>query len=287
MKLRLLGVNVTFHWSLMLIVLMTVYGVVQHTQARIGYGLGVLCGVLCASVVLFSILFHEFAHILVGRRFGVRFSNIILFALGGAAKMDNEIPNAKSEFWMALAGPVSSVALFGATYPLLAHTTPYGFWFTLVSYASIINLVMAVSNMLPFLPLDGGRILRSVLWFGKDHLSATTIASMIGQAGGAVFIFMGILAAFGETVPLVGSRIGGIMFALVGAFIASGAKRELEIAKLPSVVRELKRLTDAWEVADYNNDCVVSDKCQEQIDQFYRGLSVLDRQMLEDHKGAL
>ncbi len=181
-----------------------------------------LMGAIGTIGLFFSILFHEFSHSLVARRFGIPIKGITLFIFGGVAHMEEEPPNAKSEFFMAIAGPLSSYFLAIIFY-LLSGLEWEGSIAQLLeaefSYLAFINTVLATFNLIPGFPLDGGRVLRSALWYWKKDLRlATKIASQIGSGFGVILILMGILSL------LTGNIIGGIWWTLIGLFLKNASE---------------------------------------------------------------
>ena len=114
-----------------------------------------------------SIVFHEFCHSIVAKRFGIPMNGITLFIFGGVAEMNDEPPSAKSEFLMAIAGPISSVILAGVFFlfykagKAISWPDPVN---GVLAYLAWLNLILAGFNMIPAFPLDGGRVLRSILW---------------------------------------------------------------------------------------------------------------------------
>lgn len=179
-------------------------------------------GVAGALGLFASIVFHEFCHSLVARKFGMAMKGITLFIFGGVAEMGDEPPTARAEFFMALAGPVSSIFLSGVFYWLYMAGLS-GDWAEpvngVVRYLSWINALLAAFNLLPAFPLDGGRILRSILWGVKQDLPwATRISAGIGSAFGMILIFLGIISV------LQGNVIGGIWMGLIGMFLRGAAQ---------------------------------------------------------------
>ena len=168
-----------------------------------------------------SIVFHELCHSLVARRFGLPMRGITLFIFGGVAEMDDEPPSPKAEFFMAIAGPASSIllGLFGYTV-----ITAGGSWLPapvvgVLEYLMAINFVLAGFNLVPAFPLDGGRVLRSALWQWKKNFRwATRIASKLGSFFGTALIFLGILNV------LRGNVIGGIWQFMIGLFLGNAAR---------------------------------------------------------------
>jgi len=181
-----------------------------------------IMGVVGAIGLLVSIVFHELWHSLIARRFGIPMRGITLFIFGGVAEMTEEPPSPKAEFFMAVAGPASSIVLGG----LLIGTFFFGAsadWpepvTGVISYLGYLNFILAGFNLIPAFPLDGGRVLRSVLWGLKDDIRwATRVASKIGGLFGIGLIIFGILQLF------LGNMIGGIWMAVIGMFIRSASQ---------------------------------------------------------------
>jgi len=176
----------------------------------------------CGALGLFvSIVFHEICHSVVARRYGLRIKGITLFIFGGVAEMAEEPESAKAEFMMALAGPVSSVLLGlgfygvgvvggGAGWPVPVKG--------IFEYLAMINGLLAGFNLLPAFPLDGGRMLRSVLWGWKENLGwATRIASRIGSGFGLGMIIGGVF------IVLRGNLLTGIWWFMIGMFLRSAS----------------------------------------------------------------
>lgn len=178
---------------------------------------------LAGALGLFaSIVFHEFCHSLVARKFGMAMKGITLFIFGGVAEMGDEPPDARAEFFMAAAGPVSSLVLSGVFY-FSFQVGLSGDWPEPVNgvlrYLSWINALLAGFNLLPAFPLDGGRILRAILWGMKQDLPwATRVSAGIGSGFGIVLIFLGVLQF------IQGNVIGGVWWFLIGLFLRSAAQ---------------------------------------------------------------
>jgi Zn-dependent protease/CBS domain-containing protein len=179
-------------------------------------------GVAGALGLFVSIVFHEFCHSLVARRFGMDMKGITLFIFGGVAEMNDEPPSAKAEFFMAIAGPISSVVLGGLLYSvgLLGRRIAWpDSAVAVLSYLSLLNVILAVFNMVPAFPLDGGRVLRSALWKIKGDLRwATRVASAFGSAFGMFLIVLGVLSF------IAGGFIGGVWYFLIGMFIRAASR---------------------------------------------------------------
>jgi len=187
-------------------------------------------GILGALGLFFSILFHEFWHSWVARKYGVPIRGITLFVFGGVAEMEEDPQSPKSEFWIAIAGPLASMFLAMVFY-LIFQTAQTMNWsepvITLFMYLGLINFILALFNMIPAFPMDGGRILRAVLWYWKnDQRWATRIAASMGSMFGLVLIGLGILNMF------AGNLVGGVWYFVIGMFIrfvAQNAYRQLMI----------------------------------------------------------
>jgi Zn-dependent protease/CBS domain-containing protein len=179
-------------------------------------------GAAGALLLFASVVVHELAHSLVARRYGVPMRGITLFLFGGVAEMTTEVPHPKAEFWIAIAGPVMSLAIAFAGWGLHLAGVAWGLPVPIVGvvrYVALINLSLAVFNMIPAFPLDGGRILRAILWHFKGSLRrATRITSQIGTGFGWLLIALGVLYAS------QGLWFGGIWFFLLGMFVRNAAQ---------------------------------------------------------------
>ncbi len=181
-----------------------------------------IMGIVGALGLFFSIIVHEFSHSLVARNFGIPMKGITLFIFGGVAEMGEEPSNAKAEFFMAIVGPLASLALALIFYGLYMLGVG-GAWPEtvngVVKYLSMINGLLAFFNLIPAFPLDGGRVLRSVLWKIKGNLRwATRVSSQVGSGFGIFLIIFGFMRIFS------GNFIGGMWFALIGLFVQNAAK---------------------------------------------------------------
>tara|TARA_R110002094_G_scaffold5874_4_gene14845 strand:+ start:10814 stop:12028 length:1215 start_codon:yes stop_codon:yes gene_type:complete len=184
-----------------------------------------------------SLLLHELAHSVVARHLGVPINNITLFLFGGVAELETEPATAPVEFWIALAGPVMSILLaFG--FWMLAQVALLGASasaiFEVLSYLALINLVLALFNLLPAFPLDGGRVLRAYLWHKSgDLLAATRTAAHSGSVVAYVLMGLGVVALF------QGALVSGLWLLLIGAFVLMAA-RSSYTSQLARVVLEGK-----------------------------------------------
>jgi Zn-dependent protease/predicted transcriptional regulator len=181
-----------------------------------------LMGIVGAIGLFLSIVAHEFSHSIVARLHGMPMKGITLFIFGGVAEMGDEPPNAKAEFQIAVVGPLSSLAIAVIFYAISILGVQTG-WPQpvngVVSYLAMINGLLMLFNLIPAFPLDGGRILRAILWGWKKNLRwATRVSSSIGTGFGIFLIVLGVVRV------LSGNFIGGMWFFLIGMFIHSAAK---------------------------------------------------------------
>ena len=180
-----------------------------------------IMGVIGAIGLFLSIIVHEFSHSLVARKYGIPMKGITLFIFGGMAEMSDEPTSAKAEFLMAGVGPLSSLAIAAFFYGIsgAVYSSAPEAVSGVLRYLAFINLLLAAFNILPAFPLDGGRILRSILWGLKGNLRwATRISSWIGSGFGILLIILGVFSFF------TGNFIGGMWWFLIGMFLYSAAK---------------------------------------------------------------
>lgn len=169
-----------------------------------------------------SLLLHELAHSFVARRFGVRIKAITLFLFGGMAELENEPPSAMSELWIAAAGPAMSIVVGLVFWVLSGMSEALGVYDALTMvlvYLATINVIIAIFNMVPAFPMDGGRILRAYLWHHSgDIVKATRTASQSGVLFGYALMALGVLAV------LQGGIGSGFWYILIGLFVLGAAK---------------------------------------------------------------
>jgi len=178
-----------------------------------------MLGVLTSLLFFASVIFHELSHSLVAMHYRIPVESITLFVFGGLSRIERDATSAKQEFNIAIAGPLSSLFLSGCFW-MVAH---YGRGNAMVAAAAgwlaVINLILAVFNLVPGFPLDGGRVLRGIAWgITGDLARATRIASTVGQVFAYLMIFDGIWRA------LHGNWVGGLWLAFIGWFLLSAAQ---------------------------------------------------------------
>jgi len=179
-----------------------------------------LLGLITAVLFFASVLAHELMHSVVARREGLDVSSISLFIFGGVSRITEEPRTPGAEARMAAAGPLTSLVLAALLYgiALWGRALGWGPVFTLpVSWLAMINLLLGIFNLVPGLPLDGGRLLRAAVWYSTHNLArATRIAAGIGQGFGYLLIFFGVLF-------VVGGDLLGLWWVLIGWFLAQAA----------------------------------------------------------------
>lgn len=198
-------------------------------------GLYWVVGGLTSLMVFVSVLIHELAHSLVAIRNGESVKNITLFILGGVAHISGEPKEPGKEFSMAVVGPLSSLVLavvfYGLSVPLMEWSVPIG---ASARYLAIINTVLAVFNMMPGFPMDGGRVLRSIIWkITGDLKKATRVASLTGQGFAFFLIILGIL-------QILRGNFGGLWLVFIGWFLHSAAARSYEQIRISSALEGLR-----------------------------------------------
>jgi Zn-dependent protease/CBS domain-containing protein len=189
---------------------------------------------LVASLLFFvSILLHELGHAAVALRGGLRTRSITLFIFGGVAQLERDPKDGRTEFWMAAAGPAVSLLLAGFFYvcAALAFLGPGAA--AVASYLALINLILALFNLVPAFPMDGGRLLRGALWRSLGKARATQIASGAGTFFAFFLIFAGVFSL------LRGDSVGGIWYILIGWFIKDASAASYQQARLDAALRGL------------------------------------------------
>ncbi|MBD3392980.1 MAG: CBS domain-containing protein [Chitinivibrionales bacterium] len=223
---KLLGFEVRIDLSWIIILVLVVWslatGLFPHYNPGLIRSAYWWMGVLGALGLFGSIVVHELCHSLVARRFGLPMRGITLFIFGGVAEMHEEPPSPKAEFFMAIAGPLASIAIGAIGFAVVGLGRGFALGATtigVIQYLAGINLILAAFNLVPAFPLDGGRVLRAGLWQWKKNLRwATRVASGIGSGFGLFLIFFGILSF------VFGSFIGGIWWFLIGMFLRSASQ---------------------------------------------------------------
>ena len=221
--LKIAGISVELHLSWLVIGFLVTYSLaeIQFPHDHPGWGTGLYWLVAAATSLLFfgSVLAHELSHALVARRLGVRTTSITLFIFGGAAAMESEPRRPRDEALIAGAGPISSLLIGGLLYlvDLGVQQEQLG---ALLGWLGFINVTLGTFNLIPGFPMDGGRILRAILWrIRGDRYAATRNAAAVGQMVGYAIIALGVLLAFQPR-----GLVAGIWLGLIGYFLSSAAE---------------------------------------------------------------
>jgi Zn-dependent protease len=211
----------------------------------------VFMAILGVVGLTFSIIAHELSHTFVGRAYGLPINRVTLFMFGGAAELEEEPKSPLVELVMALAGPLMSLFLalvFSQLAGLEAVGGPQAPLAMVLAYLGLINMLLAFFNMLPAFPLDGGRVLRAIIWLvGGDRRAATRWASLAGEAFAAFFIIAGIY------LLLSTGSLAGLWWVLIGFFLRAAAKSsrvELETRVALGDIKALDLVTPGMETAD-------------------------------------
>ncbi len=217
------GIALKLHYSWFVIFALVTWSLVASyyptTYPNWSLSMKVAAGLITSLLCFGSVLFHELMHSLVAQRYGIPVRAITLFIFGGVSQITEEPHDARTEFSIAFVGPLTSIILGGIFWGLWYLLPPAFDVIAAVSFwLGWINILLAVFNLVPGFPLDGGRVLRSIIWWRTGNLRrATRIASNIGRGIGFIFIFGGVWLVF------TGDWSSGIWLGLIGWFLASAA----------------------------------------------------------------
>ncbi|TFF85534.1 MAG: site-2 protease family protein [Promethearchaeota archaeon] len=246
---RIYGIEIKLHISTLLIVgLVGFYAATLYNSLTGSLNIPILItiGIINGFIMLFSILAHEIMHSIVAQKYGLNVSEIELYVLGGVSKIEEEPRTPKSEFIIAVVGPLTSMILGGILIGIVFLPINYSaFIFITLFYAGFSNITLGIFNLLPAFPIDGGRLLRSFLWYRrKDLVSATRTASKIGVFFGYGLIFFGVLQS------LFLGLFNGFWLFLIGLFLISSAKNAYKQVKVNNQLsqfnaHELSKIPDA------------------------------------------
>ncbi len=237
---RLFGLDVRIDPSWLLIAALITWSLWQHVFPASLPGQSQTTYAVMAFVAMFmffaSLLLHELAHALMGRRFGVETRTITLFLFGGVAELEEEPARATDELWIAFAGPAMSLALsaiFAAMGSMASFFPASGLVVAVLNYLALINLILALFNLLPAFPLDGGRVLRAVLWRRSgDVLSATEAAARLGSLLAYGLMGLGVLSLFH------GGLVGAFWQIFLGFFVLAAARSSVEAQRIKTLLGE-------------------------------------------------
>jgi Zn-dependent protease len=228
--LRVLGIDIYINYTWLIIFALVAWSLaagyfpaaLPGRSSLLYWGLG-----LAAAVLLFaSVLVHELTHSVVAKSLGLHISGITLFLFGGVSNLTDAPPDPGSELKIAVSGPLSSLALSGLFYLFRVVVPGPPALSAILGYLFAVNLLLAIFNIIPGFPLDGGRLLRSLLWWKTHNLKRSTLmAASAGSGVGWALVAFGLLGVF------AGNPLGGIWLVLIGLFLRSAANYSWTRAK--------------------------------------------------------
>ena len=244
---RLAGVDLAIHPSLLVIAaIVTLSLAFQLTAQFPGLSEVLHWGVAAATAALFfgSVLAHELSHAVVARRFGLKVEGITLFIFGGVTSIEEDTRSPRQEAFIAVAGPLTSLLIGGVLLALnLAFAHPLAG--AVLEWLGYINVMLGLFNLIPGFPMDGGRVLRAIVWrIRGDRLAATRVAAHVGRGFAYIFIGIGVFLALQPGASI----IGGLWLALIGWFLSNAADGTLAQAGVERSLRGI-RVRDAMESA--------------------------------------
>jgi Zn-dependent protease/predicted transcriptional regulator len=258
---RIFGVAIGLHYSWIIIALLVTLSLrsqfaIEHPNWEVSTTW--IVAIVTGLLFFVSILLHELSHAAVAKLHGIPVRGITLFALGGVAQIEKDAADAKSEFWMGIVGPITSVVI-GAVCLALAlllgwnlSAEPNSAAAAMFMWLGFINIALGIFNMIPGFPLDGGRVLRAVVWWVTgDANRSTRVASRVGQLVAIAFIFLGILRFFS------GAGFGGLWIAFIGWFLLDAARAsgaQVEITQRLTGVRVGDVMAQQFETVDTNSN---------------------------------
>jgi Zn-dependent protease/CBS domain-containing protein len=241
------GIDIYVNWSWIIAIAIVTWSVGDFFHATFpawSTGTAYVLGFVSGLLLFATVLIHELAHSFTARANGLPVNTITLFIFGGVSNLTREPQTPRIEFLVAIAGPLTSLVLSGVFYVLYlalrGTSTELG---AVLGYLASVNLILAIFNLIPGFPLDGGRVLRSIVWGVTGNLRrATHIASNIGDGFGYLFIIAGLLEAF-----VGGDVVAGIWLAFIGWFLHNAATASYQQALMDRVLLgvEVRTVMDA------------------------------------------
>jgi Zn-dependent protease/predicted transcriptional regulator len=235
---RIAGISIGVNWSWLVVFGLIVWSLAASVFPAQNPGLAdttyAVMAVVAAVLFFASLLLHELGHAFQARGEGLQIEGITLWLFGGVAKFRGTFPTAGAEFRIAVAGPLVSLAIGIAFVALALLAGLPSAVDGIVAWLGVINLTLLVFNLLPALPLDGGRVLRSALWALRGEFGwATRVAAGVGRAIGALMIGGGMV------VFIAGGRYGGLWLSFVGWFLYEAASGEARYLATHEALRGL------------------------------------------------
>lgn len=240
-EFRLLGIDVKVHWSFVLVL---AFGAFLYGSGPAGWLVGSLYGVLTFLLLFVCVTLHEYGHALTARRFGIQTRSILLLPIGGVANLERMPEKPIQEFLIVIAGPLVNFAIAALLVPIvflfgteaasglgqtrvLMDNLAQPSIINLLLYLFLTNVLLGFFNLLPAFPMDGGRLLRSLLAMVMPYMQATRIAVFVGRL---VAVGMALYGIFG----------GGISLLLIAFFVYVGGSAELEAVSSRAVLRGVR-----------------------------------------------
>ncbi len=231
---RVFGIDIRAHWSLLVVAGLILFGLADDVLPTLDPGRATFAYWIAGGgiVALFytCLLAHELAHSLLAKRRGIEVRRITLWLLGGVSELGSTSHSATEELAVAVAGPATSFALgliFAAVALLSSSVDGFGLLTASLGWLAVINIVLAVFNLLPAFPLDGGRVLRAAMWLWYDDEAVAT-----RKAGGVSAAVAYGLIASGLLLLLAGAGLSGLWFAVLGWFVLGAARAESQQIRL-------------------------------------------------------
>lgn len=254
---RIFGIQIGLHYSWLIIALLVALSLAgQFHATNPKWGDVTIWATAIVTAVLFfvSIILHELSHAAVAKSRGLPVRSITLFALGGVAQIEKDATDPKTEFWMAIVGPIASVIIGAVCLGLAsllgwrASTAAGTPLVAMLMWLGVINIALGVFNMIPGYPLDGGRVFRAIVWWVTgDGDRATRIASLSGQFVAFVFIVWGIFRFFN------GAGFGGLWMTFIGWFLLGAARSSYAQLMITEALRGIRVgdvMTQNWPRVD-------------------------------------
>jgi Zn-dependent protease/predicted transcriptional regulator len=220
---RLFGIEIGINYSWFIIFCLITFTFWEtFSSQHVGWPdyMPVVAAVVASALFFFSILGHELSHSIIALWNGLPVHSITLFIFGGVSRIEKEAGTAMMEFWVAVVGPVSSLVIAAAFWGislLVDVSTPIG---AVAYWLAVVNLSLAIFNLIPGFPLDGGRVLRAVIWgISGSSQTGTRVAAAMGQAVGYLLIMVGLFSAF-----IIRNYLGGLWLAVIGWFLVNAAR---------------------------------------------------------------
>lgn len=235
---RLFGIEIGANWSLIFIFAIVTWSLATVTLPQFAPGQGEaaywLLGIAGAILFYVSLLAHELSHALVARRSGVKVAGITLWLFGGVSRLEGEPANARSEAFIAGVGPLTSLAIALVVFVAASVTQANPLFSALFSYLAFVNLALALFNLVPAFPLDGGRLLSSILWkTSGSRQRGVHNAVRVGRVFAYLMIAAGVFELF------AGDAFSGIWIVFLGWFLLSAAASEEAGSTIRSALRSV------------------------------------------------